>query len=322
MSAPPLLAAPIGDPSGIGPEVFVKALATGEPQSKARVVLVGSVETLERAARACGVAMHFRRVAAVAEAGSADGTIAVLDPGNLAPGDYRIGEASAAGGRASFEWLRATLDLAEAGAIDACVIGPINRQAFKQAGILGATDEMLPPRTFQFRVNGPLRFVPISEHVKMRDVPALVTTALVLEVIVLMDETLRRWGFPRPRLGVAGLNPHCAGEEDVEQIEPAVSAARARGIDASGPVSPDAIFRQAAQGRYDAVIAMYHDQGQIAIKTAAFEGACTIFVGLPYVRVGIPHGTAYDIAGTGKAQHRTVLAAMNTAASLAAGAGL
>ena len=322
MSVKPLLAAPIGDPSGIGPEVCVKALATGEPQAKSRVMLVGSIETIEEAARACGVDVRFRKVGGVGEIAAANGTIPVLDPGNLAQGDYAIGAASAAGGRASFEWLRATIDLADAGTVDACVVGPINRQAFRLAGIFGATDEMQPPQTFQFRVNGPLRIVPITEHVKMRDVPSFVTKERVLQLIVLMDATLRRWGFKEPRLGVAGLNPHCAGEEDVEQIEPAVAAAHEAGIDASGPVSPDAIFRQAIEGRYDAVISMYHDQGQIAMKTSAFAGACTIFVGLPYVRIGVPHGTAYDIAGTGRAQHLTMLAAMNTAAALASGSGL
>lgn len=322
MSDKPLLAAPIGDPSGIGPEVCIKALATGEPQTKSRVLLVGSLETITEAARAAGADVRFRKIASVDEITGANGAIPVFDPGNLARSDYAIGEPSAAGGRASFEWLRLTLDLAEAGAIDACVIGPINRQAFRLAGIFGATDEMQPPDTYQFRVNGPLRIVPITEHIKIREIPATVTKEAVLRLIVLMDETLRRWGFQKPRLGVAGLNPHCVGEEDAEQIEPAVVEARARGIDATGPVSPDAIFRQAAEGRYDTVVAMYHDQGQIAIKTSAFAGACTIFVGLPYVRIGIPHGTAYDIAGSGRAQHLTMLAAMNTASALVSGSGL
>jgi 4-hydroxythreonine-4-phosphate dehydrogenase len=316
------LAAPIGDPSGIGPEVCVKALATGEPQARSRVLLVGSLETIGEAARACGADVRFRKIASVDEVEANNGAIPVFDPGNLARSDYSVGEASGAGGRASFEWLRLTLDLAEAGAIDACVIGPINRQAFRLAGIFGATDEMHPPDTYQFRVNGPLRIVPITEHIKLRDVPATVTKSAVLRLIVLMDERLRRWGFAAPRLGVAGLNPHCAGEEDAEQIEPAVEEAKQRGIDATGPVSPDAVFRQAAEGRFDAVVSMYHDQGQIAIKTSAFAGACTIFVGLPYVRIGVPHGTAYEIAGTGRAQHLTMLAAMNTAAALASGSGL
>lgn len=315
-------AVPIGDPAGIGPEVVVKALATGEPQARGRVVLVGSVETLERAARTCSAALRFRPIRDLdAEAGD-DGRVAVLDAGELRSDEHVVGKPSAAGGRASFAWLRTAIALAEAGRVEACVMGPIDRSSFKAAGILGTTDEMQPPETFQFRVSGKLRVVPIVEHERIRDVPAFVTKERVLRVILLIGEHLVRWGFPAPKIGVAGLNPHAAGEEDAIEIAPAVAEARERGWAVEGPISPDAVFRHAAEGRYDAVVAMYHDQGQIAIKTTAFAGACTIFVGLPYVRIGVPHGTAMEIAGTGTAQHLTMLSALNTAAALASGSGL
>jgi 4-hydroxythreonine-4-phosphate dehydrogenase len=141
----------------------------------------------------------------------------------------------------------------------------------------------------------------------------------VLALVCLVHHSLERWGLPRPRIALAGLNPHARGEEERGAIEPAASRARDRDIDVTGPVSPDTVFRQCLEGRYDVVISMYHDQGQIALKTTAFEGACSIYLGLPWVHLTLPHGSAMDIAGRGIAQHASMLAAMTTAAALAAG---
>ena len=181
---------------------------------------------------------------------------------------------------------------------------------------------MHPPDTFLLRTSGKLRFIPIGEHVMIRDIPDTVTKANVLHVIKLIGDHLKRWGVANPRIAVAGLNPHAAGTEDAEQIAPAVAEARTLGLDVTGPLSPDTVFRRALHGEFDVVVAMYHDQGQIAIKTTGLEEACAIFIGLPYVRVGTPHGSALDIAGQNKAQHQTMLTALNAAASLASGAGL
>jgi 4-hydroxy-L-threonine phosphate dehydrogenase PdxA len=151
----------------------------------------------------------------------------------------------------------------------------------------------------------------------IRDIPAMVKKDHVLHVITLVGEQMKRWGFTAPKIAVAGLNPHCAGEEDAGEVAPAVAAAQVLGFDVTGPLSPDTVFRAGITGRYDVVVTMYHDQGQIAVKTFGLENACAVFVGLPYVRVGIPHGSAMDIAGTGTAQHGTALMAMKTAAELA-----
>jgi 4-hydroxythreonine-4-phosphate dehydrogenase len=172
-----------------------------------------------------------------------------------------------------------------------------------------------------FRISGALRAVPITEHIRLRDVVATVTPARIVPVIRMVDEYLRKWGLPDPRVGVAGLNPHAMFEEDREQVAPAVEEARKLGIDVTGPISPDSVFRLCLEGRYDAVVTMYHDQGQIAVKTTAFEGACTIYMGLQFVMLNVPHGTAFDIAGLGKAQHKSILMAMRTAAALASGKG-
>jgi 4-hydroxy-L-threonine phosphate dehydrogenase PdxA len=317
----PLLAIVIGDPSGVGPEVCVKALATGEPQALARVVLIGSRSTIDEAARISGVSLPLRSVTSFAEARESD-AVAVLDDGRLERASYAVGTASAAGGAASYAWIQRAIAAAEAGEADAIVIAPIDRNSWKLAGITGVTDEMHPPGTYLLRMTGNLRTIPIGEHVPFREIPEMVTEANVLHVIALIGDQMRRWGFASPRIAVAGLNPHANGSEDAEQIAPAVVAARARGFDVVGPLSPDTVFRAGVQGRYDVIVTMYHDQGQIAVKTFGLEQAATVFVGLPYVRVGIPHGSAFDVAGTGRAQHGTALTAMLTAAHLAAGSEL
>jgi 4-hydroxythreonine-4-phosphate dehydrogenase len=317
----PLLAVVIGDPSGVGPEVCVKALATGEVQRLAQVVLVGSRATIDEAARISGVSLPLRSVTSFGEARTGDG-VAVLDDGALARDAYTIGTPSAGGGHASYGWIGAAIAAAEAGDVDGIIVAPIDRSSWRLAGITGVTDEMHPPGTYLLRMTGNLRTIPIGEHVPFREIAPMVTKANVLALITLIGDQLRRWGYATPRIAVAGLNPHASGPEDAEEIAPAVSAARAAGYDVTGPLSPDTVFRAGVQGRYDVIVTMYHDQGQIAVKTFGLERACTVFVGLPYVRIGIPHGSAMDVAGTGRAQHGTALTALLTAAQLAAGTAL
>jgi 4-phospho-D-threonate 3-dehydrogenase / 4-phospho-D-erythronate 3-dehydrogenase len=318
----PRIATIIGDPTGVGPEVTVRALATGKPARVSRPLLIGNIEALEAAAAVCDVHLTFKAVGAPSGADdvSAD-VVPVYDPDNLRVDEYEVGQISAAAGRASFEWLTQTIAFAENGEIDGFIMAPFESKALAAAGHSMEDAAFEPPGTYQLRINGPLRAAPLTEHIRLRDVSATVTRQNVVALILAIHEHLERWGLPRPRIAVAGLNPHSMYEEDAEEIAPAVSEAKSRGIDVMGPISPDAIFRMALEGKFDAVCSMYHDQGQIAVKTAAFVGACTVFLGLPYVRVGIPHGTAREIAGTGKAQHATMLAAMMTAAALANGSG-
>lgn len=317
----PVVATVIGDPCGVGPEVVLKALATGQPQAVSRPLLIGSLAALEKTRAACGIDLALRAVDAVGAARFEPGVIDVLDDFPLDPSDIVFGRASAACGEAVLHWLDMAERLGRAGAVQASIMAPIDSTAIRLTGKLKELDDLQPAGTWLLRVSDGLRVVPIAEHVLMRDVPATVTQANVLALLRLLDDTLKRYGLAQPRIAVAGLNPHAMGPEDREQIAPAVEQARAAGIVASGPVSPDAVFRQCIEGRHDAVVSMYHDQGQIAVKTAVFEGACSIYIGLPYVHLSIPHGSAYDIAGKGIAQHQSMLAAMRTAASLAAGRG-
>ena len=317
----PIVATVIGDPCGVGPEVVLKALATGEPAAVSRPLLIGSLAALQKTRAACGVDIALRAVADIADARYQPGVIDVLDDLPLDPAHVVFGHASAACGEAVLHWLDTAERLGRAGAVQASIMAPIDSTAIRLTGKLKELDDLQPAGTWLLRVSGALRVVPIAEHVLMRDVPATVTQDHVLALLRLLNDTLRHFGLAQPRIAVAGLNPHAMGPEDREQIAPAVEQARAEGIVATGPVSPDAVFRQCIEDRHDAVISMYHDQGQIAVKTAVFEGACSIYIGLPYVHLSIPHGSAYDIAGQGIAQHKSMLAAMLTAAALAAGRG-
>ena len=286
-------------------------------------MLIGNHDGIVETARIAGLDLQFQRVDDPAHARAlTSGSIPVYDDGMVTLGDYTVGRPSAAGGRATAGWIARRVAWAEAGAIDGFIIGPVDNSSFKLAGYAKSPPGMNPANSYLLRMSGKLRFIPLGEHVMMRDVPPMVTTAKVLEVITLIGTTLQGWGVERPRIAVAGLNPHAAGSEDAEQIAPAVAAAEALGLDVKGPLSPDTVFRRALHGEFDVVVAMYHDQGQIAIKTTGLEEACAIFIGPPYVRVGTPHGSALDIAGQNTAQFGTMLTALNAAARLAAGLGL
>ena len=317
----PIVATVIGDPCGVGPEVVLKALASGQPQALSRPLLIGSLAALEKTRVACGIDIALRAVTDIADARFEPAVVDVLDQVPLDPTQIVFGRASAACGEAVLHWLDTAERLGRAGVVQASIMAPIDSTAIRLTGKLKELDDLQPAGTYLLRVSDGLRVVPIAEHVLMRDVPATVTQDHVLALLRLLNDTLKRFGLAQPRIAVAGLNPHAMGPEDREQIAPAVEQARAEGIVASGPVSPDAVFRQCIEGRHDAVVSMYHDQGQIAVKTAVFEGACSIYIGLPYVHLSIPHGSAYDIAGKGIAQHKSMLSAMLTAAALAGGRG-
>ncbi|HXP94733.1 MAG TPA: 4-hydroxythreonine-4-phosphate dehydrogenase PdxA [Candidatus Binatia bacterium] len=292
MARKPRIAIVIGDPSGIGPEVCVKALATGEPQDRSIPIFVGNIEALQFAAHVCNVDVRFRVVSNPAALDlPGRGSIAVIDPQDLRAADYLVGQPSGLAARAGVEWTRLAQEYATTGEIDGFVVGPMNHQSAM---------EVEPAGTFPLRISGPLRTVPL--------VQAALTKDALLGLIVTVDRHLRRWGIARPRVVVAGSDSHAAA---------AVAAAREQGIEASGPISPDLAFQQGLEKRSDAIVTTDRDQRSIAAETGAF----TVFLGLPYVRIDVPHGTEYDIAGTGNAAHLTMLAAMNAAAALASGRG-
>lgn len=317
MSDLPIVAVMIGDPCGIGPEVTVKAVAEDAVKACCRPLLIGSAAAVRLAAAASGVQGPLQVVERVDQLDwHADG-VAVLDPGNLDPAEVQFARASAACGRAVCEWIDLANELGRQGAIAGWVMAPLHSQSIRMAGLIDELDDLLPPESFLLRVSDGLRVVPISEHIPISAVPASVTRERVLHVIELLHAALAAWDLPTPRIAVAGLNPHAMGAEEAREIAPAVAVARERGLDVTGPISPDAVFRRCLEGAFDAVVSMYHDQGQIALKTAAFAGACSVFLGLPYVYLSVPHGSGFDIAGKNRAQHQSMQAAMVTAARLA-----
>jgi 4-hydroxythreonine-4-phosphate dehydrogenase len=317
----PLIGVMIGDPAGVGPEVCVRAIAAGELAALCRVVLIGDSAVLARAAGVCGLKLKFEVVTDLDKLPDLahSETVYVLDPGTFDVGCSTFGVASAASGEAVLQWLALGEQLGRAGKLQGLVLGPMETASMKATGKVNDMDDLQPAGTFMLRMSGNLRVVPVSEHVPLSTAIGMVQPERVLHVVRLVHETLTRWGFVKPRIAVAGINPHAMFPEDQEKIVPAVATARDEGIEVQGPLVPDTVFRHTIEGRHDVVVTMFHDQGQIPIKTGAFEGACTVYIGLPFVMLNVPHGTAYDIAGKGLAQHLSMLSAIRTAATLAVG---
>lgn len=323
MNSKPVIGLMVGDPCGVGPEVCVKALlATGSQTLPANVLVIGSTAAVRGALRQSGAdGWQCRAISDAAQAAFEPKVLDVLDPGTLSESDIRLGEVSAACGAAVFQWTQLADRLSHEGTIHGWIMAPVSAEALRSAGAAKSIDDLQPPGTFLFRISGNLRVIALSEHIPLRSVSDDVTKDRILELLAIFDSSARKWGMRRVRYAVAGLNPHAVGAEEEAEIVPAVAEARIRGLDIDGPFPPDSIFRRCVEGHFDVVVSMYHDQGQIALKTAAFVGACTLYVGAPHIRMTVPHGTALDIAGKGIARHESILAALQTAANLAAQRG-
>ncbi len=325
----------MGDPAGIGPEISALALAAARPPRRA--VVVGDAERLEagleiaaRAGRLGGRRGQIRVIPEPGQALWAEGVVNVVDLANVASG-MAWGELSAEAGRAGYEYLERGVALASAGTVSALCTAPINKEAWRDAGVLhpGHTEALAAlTGTIGFAmmlVNQQLRVVHLSTHVSLVEAVARATSERCLTCIDLAERFLReRAGIARPRIAVAGINPHAGehgllGGEDSERLLPAVERARAAGWDVSGPWPPDTVFARAASGEFDAVIAAHHDQGHIPIKMLGLDTGVNVTVGLPIVRTSVDHGTAFDIAGTGRARPANLLAALGLAEALAAG---
>ena len=324
----PILAITLGDPAGIGPEVVLKALGHGEVFAACRPLVVGDRGVLERAAGWVDMRPRFEGMVEIGSGRYEEGTVPLLDLANVELADVPVGEVSAGAGRAAVEYVMRACDLAMAGQAAAVVTAPLNKEAMHRAGFLypGHT-ELLAERTGAERVSmllvGPtLRVVHVSTHVSLEEAIRRVRPARVLEVIELAQRSCRMLGIEAPRIGVAGLNPHASenglfGVQEAEQIQPAIETARARGWTVSDPQPPDTVFLRATRGEFDIIVAMYHDQGHIPMKFLAFDSGVNVSIGLPILRTSVDHGTAFDIAGTGKASEESMLAAIRVAVKMA-----
>ena len=321
----PILAVTMGDPAGVGPEVIAKAVPA--VHERARAVVVGDADVMAAAVEVCGMDLSVDRIMDVSAARFAPGTVPVLDSDNV---DTLVrGEVREAYGAASLAYVERAIELAQAGDVDAIVTAPINKQATALAGSdyaghTGMLADYTDTESYAMMlVEGDLRVTHVSTHVPLRAACDLVTTESVLETVRLTDEALRDLGVDAPSVAVAGLNPHAGdggllGDEDRKAVEPAVERARAAGIDAEGPESPDTVYVRAARGEFDCVISMYHDQGHIPVKMLGFAGGdavsgVNVTIGLPIVRTSVDHGTAFDIAGEGVASERSMVEAVDVA---------
>ncbi len=323
----PIVAITMGDPAGVGPEVVIKALANSRVYRWSRPLVIGDLKTLERATKLMCTPLKLRAVVGPEEARFQSGTVDVLDLHDVDWDIVRPGEVSGEAGRAAVEAVLRALELALAGRVGAIATAPLNKKAMRLAGypFIGHT-EILAEMTHTaysttMLATGSLRVVHVTRHVPFREIAGLISRASVIETIRLTDSGMRAWGLPRPRLGVAALNPHggeggILGDEEVRAIAPAVRDARAEGIDALGPFPADSIFVRALHGEFDAVVAMYHDQGHIPIKVHGFEESVTVTLGLPVVRTSVDHGTAFDIAWKGLANESSMREAIRLAAQL------
>ena len=328
MTDRPFLAITMGDPSGIGPEVIAKALQDEWVYEKTRPFVVGSTAAIYDSLRLIGASGSANLVHSLDDIKAEHGTIDVLDMENLDYSQIEYGKLSAVAGKAVVEWILKAGELASSGQVQAIATAPINKEACKLAG---HTDighmEIFQSQTGAKQVATMLtarnlRVVHLTTHRSVRIACDYVTKDNVLAKIQLTDKSFKEWGFPNPRIGVAALNPHASdggliGDEEANHIVPAVEAAQALGIDATGPVPADSVFPQAIDGKYDAVLAMYHDQGHIPIKVYDFAKSISVNLGLPFIRTSVDHGTAFDIAGKGIADHESMLESIKIAVSLA-----
>ncbi len=323
----PLLGITVGDPAGIGPEVCLKAVQ--DPRcSVARLLAIGSLQALERARAFVPDAPALRAVASPADARFEPGVLDVV----VVPSDQPVplGELSAPAGQIAFEGIAQAVDLAVTDQIDGIVTAPLNKEAIALAGhpYPGHTEilaDLTGTQDFAMMLTAHrLRVVHVTTHIGMRQVLERVTTERVLTTIRLAHRALVDMGLTEPSVGVAGLNPHAGerglfGDEEATTITPAIEQARAEGIDATGPWPADTLFGRAVHGDFDVAVAMFHDQGHIAVKVLGFETGVNATIGLPIVRTSVDHGTAFDIAGTGTAGHDSLVEAVLVAARMADG---
>ena len=316
--APPL-AITMGDPAGIGPEIIAKLYRDHDADS---AIVIGDVGAIERAVAMIGGEISVQCIDQP-EAVVSPETIPVLQA-CIVPADLSLGEISREAGLAAYDCILRAIDLAGRGLVTGIVTAPIHKEALKLAGVAepGHTEILArctgTPLFGMMLANDELRVMLVSIHVPLVEAIGLVTTENVLSAIRLADQGTRAFGIARPRIAVAGLNPHAGenglfGQEDVTIIAPAVAQARAQGFDATGPHAPDTVFMRARQGAFDCVVAQYHDQGLIPVKYLGLDRGVNITVGLPFVRTSVDHGTAFDIAGKGVADEASLVEALRVA---------
>ena len=325
----PLVAITMGDAAGTGPEIITKSLALPELRAVCRPVVIGDAAAMTRALRFTGVSLKVRAIKDVAEATSAPGEIDVLDLSNLDLATLKLGHVDPQAGHAAYEYIKLATELALAGRVSAIVTSSINKESLNAAGhhFDGHTGLLAHlcdrPDATMMLVADKLRVSHVSTHVPLRVAIDRVKPDRILTVLQLTHDAVRRLGIDRPRLAVAGLNPHAGenglfGDEEEKFITPAIVQARALGLDVHGPFAGDTIFFRTLQGEFDAGVAMYHDQGHVAAKMLGIWRGVNVTLGLPIIRTSVEHGTDFANAGTGRSDPRSLNEALKLAAAMAA----
>lgn len=323
----PIVGITMGDPVGIGPELICLALTHRQVYDVARPLVIGDVQVLEKAKLVTKTPSLIATVNSPGAASYKPGCIDVLNCSHIDPATLVWGHPTEGTGKAMEHYIIAAIDMAINGDVGAIVTCPINKSALKLAGsrFHGHT-ELLAHRTgtteYAMMMAGDrLRVVLVTIHISLKQVSQSLTIENIMSTIETTDYSLKeRFGFERPRIGVAGLNPHAGesgmfGDEEARIIEPAVGFSKKNGIDVSGPYPPDTVFINAMNGQFDAVVCMYHDQGLIPFKMVHFSDGVNTTLGLPIIRTSVDHGTAYDIAGTGVADPGSLIQAIRLAAN-------
>lgn len=329
MSKKPIIGITMGDAAGVGPEIIIKSLQNKKVYEASHPIVIGDFKMLERAASVLNSDLAIKRIDKNADFTSVEfGEVACYDL-NLIPADLPYGKVSSEAGYAAFEYLRTTIELANEGRIDAICTAPLNKEALHKGGHVypGHTEilaELTGTKHFSMMLSSPkLKVIHVTTHVGLMDAIERIEPDRVYRVIKLAHETLTNSGVKQPKIGVCGINPH-AGEnglfgygEEEEKIVPAINQAQDKGINVEGPLPADTLFFRAQRGDFDIVVAMYHDQGHGPIKVLGLEAGVNITVGLPIIRTSVDHGTAFDIAGKGIADERSMLEALKQAIELA-----
>jgi 4-phospho-D-threonate 3-dehydrogenase / 4-phospho-D-erythronate 3-dehydrogenase len=323
----PILGITMGDAAGIGPELILKAFRGEGLYGICRPLVIGSLATMEFYRDLLGIEVKFNPVGDASQARYDPMVLDVQDLGLIDVANLKIGVVDAAPGKAAVVYTQEAGRLAVAGAIDAIVSAPLNKEAMRSAGYhFEGQTEILGELTGSKRYGmilllGNIRVLMLTTHMALRKACDAVTKDRVLAMLELADQTLRTFGIRAPRIAVAGLNPHSGdgglfGTEEVQGSIPAIQEAAARGINAVGPVPADVVFVKAKDGEYDLVLAMYHDQANMAAKLLGFGEVVTVLAGLPIIRTSVGHGTAFDIAGKGIADEKNFVRAIEAAAEL------
>jgi 4-phospho-D-threonate 3-dehydrogenase / 4-phospho-D-erythronate 3-dehydrogenase len=326
----PRIGITMGDPAGIGPEVVLKAVAEEEIRRACIPVIIGDAQLLAHTARTLDLQSGYDIVRAD-EPFPEHSEPVIYHLGNIT-GFIEPGIESGAAGKAAGGYIEAAVELCAAGSIDAVATAPINKRALFLGGYSfpGHTEffaHLTGAEEYAMAfVAGNLRIVLLSTHVPLSEAIRLVERDRITRVINLANRELQRWGIERPRIAVAALNPHGAegglfGVEEASEIMPAIDLARRDDINVQGPHSADTVFLRASRGEFDAVVACYHDQAMIPVKCLSFGEAVNVTLGLPFIRTSVDHGTAFDIAGKGLAEHSSMVAAIKLAAELSTRAG-